>query len=303
MKLGVKFPEKWIEKSKVENISLSDLLYGYVLEDIMKRIIKSEFREYLWLMNEKIFGVEAYKKNTKERFEFIYVESGKKSFQQEPTPGQAFSSSLMKKFADEIFVEKENSKIRWGYEIYEKENGVLILAIATYFDMRIPVNIGINAIHVGATRPKRRDFSFLFDEKKICEFLLYSKENVLSESIFEIMRKLELISNMESYDRVNEIIKNQSISGRHIIEDLKSMGEKEPKVVTMKRLEQVSSYKNYGYMKKKWQQYAKKHKAEVEDWEEVMERMELFLRPLWTALCKDEIFFDDWMPELRRFLG
>ena len=303
MKLGVKFPEKWTEKSKIEQIALSDLLYGYVLEDIMKRILRSEFHEYLWLTNEKNFGVEAYKRKHKERFEFVYVETGKKSFQLEPLPGQSFSLPLMKKLANEIFAEKENSKVIWEYQINEKEDGVLILAVGTYLDMKIPINIGIYVVHVGATRPKKRVFTSLFDEKKKYEFLLYSKENVLSESIFEIMRKLELISSMEAYDMVNEIIKNQSISGRHIIEDLKAMGEKEPKVIALKRLEQVASYKNYGYMKKKWQQYAKKHKSEVEDWEEVMNRLESFIRPLWTALCKDEIFFDDWMPELGRFLG
>lgn len=303
MKLGVNFPDNWKEKSVKEQILLSDLLYGFAIEDIMKRTTESGFREYLWLANEKAIGIESYKKKTKEGLEFLYVESGKRSFQEGPVPGQVFNESLMKLFAEELFADKENGKIRWLYNMKESDHGVLFLATGSYMDMKVPVNIGISVIPMGAKRPKKREFAFLFDDKKICEYLSYSKESVLSESIFEIMRKLELISNMEAYDAVNDIIKNQSISGRHIIEDLKVMGEKEPKVVTMKRLEQVASYKNYGYMKKKWQQYAKKHKNEVEDWEEVMERMENFLRPLWTALCKDEIFFDDWMPELGRFLG
>jgi hypothetical protein len=29
----------------------------------------------------------------------------------------------------------------------------------------------------------------------------------------------------------------------------------------------------------------------------------LFLRPVWNAMCRDEVFFGDWMPELERFLG
>lgn len=303
MKLGVSFPNNWKEKSIKEQIPLSDLLYGFAIEDIMKRMTKSEFREYLWLANEKAIGIESYKKKIKEGLEFLYVESGKKSFQEGLKPGQAFQESLMKQFAEELFIEKENEKIHWTYNMKESENRILFLATGSYMDMRIPVNIGVSVIPMGTKRPKNRKFTSLFDVKKVYEYLSYSKESILSESIFEIMRKLELISNMEAYDTMNDIIKNYSISGRHIIEDLKVMGEKEPKVLTMKRLEQVSSYKNYGYMKKKWQQYAKKHKSEVEDWEEVMVRIEQFLRPIWTALCKDEIFFDDWMPELGRFLG
>ena len=28
----------------------------------------------------------------------------------------------------------------------------------------------------------------------------------------------------------------------------------------------------------------------------------LFLRPVWNAMCRDEVFFGDWMPDLERYL-
>ena len=141
------------------------------------------------------------------------------------------------------------------------------------------------------------------NEKKSYTYFSYTRESILAEDLFEIMRKLELISDMSCYDRVNEILKTQSIGGRYIIEEFKTMSQNEPKVVTLKRLEQVTSYKDYGYMRKKWQQYAKNHRESYDDWEIVMKRMLRFLNPIWTALCEDKIFFDDWMPELERFLG
>ena len=55
-------------------------------------------------------------------------------------------------------------------------------------------------------------------------------------------------------------------------------------------------------MKKKWQQYAKHRKEQYDDWEIMVKRITNFLNPIWNALCEDEIFFDDWMPELERFL-
>ena len=76
-----------------------------------------------------------------------------------------------------------------------------------------------------------------------------------------------------------------------------------PKMISQKRIGQISSYKEYGYMKKRWQQYAKQQKKENQSWEDVLERLCAFLTPLWKALCEDEIFFDDWMPELGRFLS
>ena len=141
------------------------------------------------------------------------------------------------------------------------------------------------------------------DERKSCRYLCYSKESILAESLFEIMRKLELISDMSAYAEANQILKEYSISGRYILDEFIAMAEKEPKVVSMKRIEQISSYKSYGYMKKRWQQYERNHLTEREDWENVVTRIMSFMGPVWKALCQDEIFFDDWMPELERFLG
>ena len=81
------------------------------------------------------------------------------------------------------------------------------------------------------------------------------------------------------------------------------MAENEPKVATMKRLDQIQSYKNYGYMKKRWLQYERMHLQEKEEWEAVVDRIMSFICPVWKALCDAEIFFDDWMTELERFLG
>ena len=52
----------------------------------------------------------------------------------------------------------------------------------------------------------------------------------------------------------------------------------------------------------KYLQNARRAKQK-EDWEEVVDRIMAFMKPVWRALCADEIFFDDWMPELTRFLG
>jgi len=269
----------------------------------MLRISKSTFREYLWLTNEEVIGEEAYRKNVKESLEFLYVESEKKLYHHEPVAGQPFSLELLKKLEEEIFANQEGTEIRWGWDTGSLENGVYLLLTATYMDMRVPITMKIEVAHLTTEHPKSKEFRLMFDEKKTCKYLSYSKESSLSEALFEIMRKLELISDMESYDVANEIIKSQSISGRHILEDFKSMGEKEPKVISMKRLDQIATYKEYAYMKKKWKQYVRCHKEAPEEWEVVMERILNFMRPLWKALCENEIFFDDWMPELGRFLG
>ena len=302
MKLGMTFPQEWLDKSEKDNIQVSDILYGIAVEDLLQRIEKSTFREYLWLTNEQSIGLEAYKKKSKERIEFLYVESGKKNYLSHAVAGQAFDQEVLELLIEELFLHR-NEKSSWEYRVAGSENGESLFLTYSYLDMQVPVAFYIRTASVKTQKRKQKTLSYLLDERKSCTYLCYSKESILAESLFEMMRKLELVSDMEAYGEANQILKEYSISGRYILEEFSAMGEKEPKVVTMKRLEQLASYRSYGYMKKRWQQYERIHHQNKEDWEVVMDRIMAFMEPVWKALCADEIFFDDWMPELTRFLG
>lgn len=306
MKLGTDFPIEWKEKSRKDNIALSDLLYGYVVEDLMIRITKSSFYNYLWLTNERALGEVAYKKVSKESISFLYMEHPKVFMKQTKEAGDHLDKELLEDFFKEIFsgdVKGIDERIVWSYS-YEITDSMIRLGLqARLMEMQVPVNVSIESEVFHVQQPKKKELALLFEEKKTCTYFSYSKESVLTESLFEIIHKLELISNMEHYDVVNEILMTQSVSGRHVLEELKEMTEKSPKMISMKRMEQITSYKEYGYMKKKWMQYCRTRNGEVVSWEQLMDRLLIFLTPLWKALCEDEIFFDDWMPELGRFLS
>ena len=302
MKLGMTFPQKWKDKSEKDDILLSDILYGIAVENLLQRLEKSTFHEYLWLANEEAIGEAAYKRKNKARLEFLYVESGKKNYHPYAVAGDTFNQEVLLLLLEELFSNTEEA-VAWEYQISESQAGVSLLLTFVHMDMRAPISVYIGAPTLRSQKPKRKELKLLLAERKTFQYLCYSKESILAEDLFEIMRKLELISDMKAYDEANQILKNYSISGRYILDEFFSMSEKEPKVATLKRLEQVASYRNYGYMKKRWQQYQRSQGALQEDWETVIERILSFMYPIWKALCENEIFFDDWMPELGRFLG
>jgi len=302
MKLGMTFPQAWVDKSAKDDIQLSDILYGIAIEDLFARIEGSSFHEYLWLTNEQAVGETAYKKKVKERLEFLYVESGKKNYLSHAVAGQAFDEDVLELLLRELFA-RNDLESRWDYTVADVESGKTFALNFMYMGMQVPVLVHIRTSVIKTQKRKQKELHLLLDQKKTCSYLCYSKESILAESLFEIMRKLELISDMEAYGEANQILKNYSISGRYILDEFVAMGEKEAKVVSMKRLDQIASYKNYTYMKKRWQQYERNHQLEKEEWECVLERILAFMGPIWKALCENEIFFDDWMPELERFLG
>lgn len=302
MRLGMDFPREWKLQSEKSGIALPDILYGYVIECLMLRIGRSRFHEFLWLINEECLGEDAYKKAIKDRLSFFYMESGRKTFGENVKAGHPLSREVVELFAREVLSDKTDD-IAWIYHIEAKDTGYVLHIEASYLDMRVPVVVTIEAAPENAQSPKRKELKLVFVGKKSCPYLSYSKESILAESLFEMLKMLELVGDMECYSVANRILKIHSISGRHILEDMKVLGEKEPKVISMKRLEQMEDYKTYAYMKRKWEQYEKRHGREPEDWDEVTDRILAFLKPTWKALCENEIFFDDWMPGLGRFLG
>lgn len=104
------------------------------------------------------------------------------------------------------------------------------------------------------------------------------------------------------YDTTFRLLKQETVDGRHIYETLSFFCEKEEVIPQEKRIEMLASYETYTYMKKRWEKYIRKQGTEDVSWETVLHRIIAFLSPVWNAMCRDEVFFGDWMPDLERYL-
>ena len=107
---------------------------------------------------------------------------------------------------------------------------------------------------------------------------------------------------MEVYDTTFRLLEQETVDGRHIYETLSFLCGNEEVIPQEKRIEMLESYDTYTYMKKRWEKYVRKQGIENVSWETVLHRIVLFLRPVWNAMCRDEVFFGDWMPDLERYL-
>ena len=132
---------------------------------------------------------------------------------------------------------------------------------------------------------------------------MYSPESELSYDLFAIMDKLELIGSMGSYYDAYRLLRTQPLSGRYVLEELTVLTAASPKMRKEQRLKQLDEYRAYTYMRKRWEKYLRNHGLAEVPWEDAINLILVFVSPIWESLCRNEIFFDDWMPELGRFLG
>ncbi len=142
----------------------------------------------------------------------------------------------------------------------------------------------------------------VFFEKKCAVYQHFPVETYLAEQLFSILKFLELIPSMEVYDTTFRLLEQETVDGRHIYETLSFLCGNEEVIPQEKRIEMLESYDTYTYMKKRWEKYVRKQGIENVSWEIVLHRIVLFLRPVWNAMCRDEVFFGDWMPDLERYL-
>lgn len=294
------------EISRVKNIPYSDVLWDYVAQDFLWRVSAGGLEEFLWLKKPDY--------ETGERLSLYYV-AGNNSKDREPLDeilrNAIIDDATINDRSDTVWSlagAMEHTDGPFGANV-SKNNSSNVYAVEKWSfvakcdDIDVPFSIKIERIpEENAGIPAVKDIEAMNRFHKNIHINVYSPESILGEQIFEIMEKLELVSDMKPYASAYEILRSNSVSGRHIVDIFKQKAQEKPKVMTMRRLEQIKGYRSYAYMKRRWNQYAKRNGIVI-GWEDALDLILGFLEPVWTAFCNNEIFFDDWMPELGRFLG
>ena len=148
------------------------------------------------------------------------------------------------------------------------------------------------------------DGSILLDARHPPFFIPYFSIIAKNTEIFrsDVVRN-RLIGSMGSYYDAYRLLRTQPLSGRYVLEELTVLTAASPKMRKEQRLKQLDGYRAYTYMRKRWEKYLRNHGLAEVPWEDAIDLILVFVSPIWESLCRNEIFFDDWMPELGRFLG
>lgn len=289
-------------KSEDLGIPFSNLLAGYVLEMFMYLLTDCAFAEYLWLKNGSIFGVEQYRKKNVLTLEFAYLTDQMVLKKGNFAPGQKLSLKIGYVMLASILKEDKVPEIKWMGRVEEKGEIVELEVVGTFEEMKVPLLIRITELKEEEMLPVRRELSLFMEQNTKITYLNYPAEAVVAEQLYLIIKNMELIPEMNAYDKTYQILSKETIDGRHIWEMIRDFCKKDQLLLQEERTSEIVSYKNYTYMRKRWEKYLRQHKQKNPAWDSVMEIIEAFLPPVWKSVCKDEVFFGDWMPALNRFL-
>ena len=288
-------------KAKSEELAIpyAQFLQGYMNEELVSIISKSTFSNVLWLKNDNVLGLEACKRRVEQRVNYYYKEDKKLRPMDGFTPGQKMDDFFRAEFRDWLEGCYKREGFKPTFEWIDEKN----LNINIEYDrIHIPVILTLEVIKDDSCYPMKAIYKRQLTGDDEITYLRFPTEESLAEHLFQVVKNLELINEMEHYLRIYEILKNSPVSGRKLSVRLKELCEKENVSVQKNIITLLQKYRDYTYMKRKWKSLLRRQHIEEPSWEEVMDELLLFFEPVWNTLCEEDFFLGDWMPELSRFL-
>lgn len=277
-------------KSEELDIPFANILSGYAIEVAVAMISASSYGDELWLCNYKDLGIDVYKK--KPSLALSYKYQGKKEL---VDFCQQLCSDLVKKYEEEGFTIKEQ-------ESGPAEKGIRISLELLLEDMYVPLVVDVEKILTSHLFPREETLRLLMENNKAVTLKLYPIEQMVALHLAEMIKQLELINQMEHYMELYDILKKYPIEGRKVKDEMVRLCE-EMKIFTDEKAYSLwVTYYDYTYMKKKWKVLLRQQKREEPTWQEAFLLIKKFFEPIWQAVCREEVFFGDWMPEIERFL-
>lgn len=289
-------------KSEELGIPFSNLLAGYVLEELMYLIEDSSFSLFLWLKNSQVLGIEQYRRKNILTLEFGYVTDRLAMKKEGVVPGQELSLKMGYVMLAYILKVDKVPEISWKGRAAMKGSAVELEITGELEEMVVPIHIRITKLTEEGLSPVRSDFPLFMQGNRRIPYLEYPVESVLAEQLFVIIRDMELLPEMRAYAMVYQILKSDAVDGRHIREMLYVHCVREELIPEVGRVDTILAYRHYTYMRKRWEKYLRHGRKKEPSWDDVMDVLAEFLPRIWNSLCKDEVFFGDWMPDLGRFL-
>lgn len=284
------------KKADAVGVPFHNLLSGVILEHILIRLFESGFSRSVCVRNIDKLKIENYKKEAPLNIELQYFLREKVS--SGIVVGKPISQEVLLVLAYELFPKKESEFLKWKIRLLEKG----IYAIANLENYEIPVEIKLFESKEEDFFPIEDVFEPIMETGKRIAVRLYPVEKRLADDYLEIFEKLELLGELTPYMDVVDITETSFISGRKFTEYFVENCEKKNVALKEDRLNTIKSYVNNKHMLKKWKTFTRIKKIYGKTWENTLARACDFINPIWDAVCKEEVFFDDWMPELGKFM-
>lgn len=277
-------------KSKCEELAIpfSNLASAFMVEEALAVIATSYYGDHFILRNGSELTLSVYRRKLVHQLSFYYE--------------GAFTVRDLAIVLTRTLIREKKSGIAWEMGLHMMgEDRARVLMKGDLNGISVPFELYLEAAPSGF-QAKKETFRLFFTTDAFVTYYAFPKEQTLTHAFVDIIGRMELIHDMQPYDTIFEILRTESLDGRHVREHVEAALFSRQLTLDKKRWNMLLNYRNDVYMKKKWGSYLRGEKKDTPSWTEVIDMIEAFFGPIWESMRGGTVFFGDWMPDLRRFL-
>lgn len=211
------------------------------------------------------------------------------------------STDDLKRVVNEIIsVKTGNDFIELAADSFEvispkrKYAGVSCKITAKINNTKTPFTIDFGVGDVIVPKPEKRIFPVQLEGFETPEVITYSLESTIAEKFESAIEKLELNSRMKDFYDIYYLACMYSFDGRVLQEAVYRTFEKRGTPYNRDSLIRVVGMGEDSEMNKRWQNFLKQLKQNEPEFKEVLDVINRFLEPIWSAMIEEDEFFGEW---------
>ncbi len=167
---------------------------------------------------------------------------------------------------------------------------------------RIPIQLELVPYQGQSGYPQEAALIEGGSSKDAITYCKFNDEEYLARSFYRVINDLEWLDDLLWYQEIYDILSQKAVNGRKVWDSLRRLLTEQPIPFLRNRLERIKGYEAYAPMVGKWQALHEGSAEGYPKWEEAIALLAEFFSPIFQGILKDEIFFGDWMPQLKRYL-
>lgn len=284
---------------KEGQISELYLIAGCGGRAILRGIAESPLRERLFIRNDKALQARNYQRNLMNRLVFFSSAEGMEGTLEELKALFPLEAS----FANQKTGVAECLQVFLDGRQGQQEGNPQVLLEIRKKPYRIPVRLELMPYQGRSGYPQEET---LAEEgaagRDVIAYCKFGNEEYLARSFYEVIDALEWLDDLLWYQEIYDILAQKAVNGRKVWECLHGLLEERPISFLRNRLNRVKGYEGYAPMETRWEALHENEPGGYPQWEEVIQLLGEFYTPIFEGILKDEIFFGDWMPQLKRYL-
>ena len=175
-----------------------------------------------------------------------------------------------------------------------KYTGVSCQIIGKIKNTKTPFSVDLGVGDIIVPKAEKRKIPVQLEEFIQPEISTYSLESTIAEKFDAILQRLEMTSRMKDFYDIYYLSKMFDFDGRKLQEAIVETLQNRGTSYNRNSLQQIAGFVNDADMIAKWKRSLKDIKRSDLSFEEVVETIVNFLKPVWDEIVDEEEFFGEW---------